>query len=77
MAPADFGVTDPRPYRRLAAMIRTQITNGTLQRGQPAPSITHLSQEHGHARQTCSKAYRMLEREGLVARLPGLGYFVA
>ena len=52
MAPADFGVTDPRTYRRLAAMIRAQITSGTLQRGQPVPSITRLSQEHGHARQT-------------------------
>lgn len=77
MAPPDSGLTDPRAYRRLAAMIREQISSGMLQRGQPVPSITRLSQEHGHARQTCSKAYRVLEREGLVARFPGLGYFVA
>ena len=77
MAPPDLGLTDPRAYRRLAAMIRAQISSGTLQRGRPVPSITRLSQEHGHARQTCSKAYRMLEREGVVARFPGLGYFVA
>jgi DNA-binding transcriptional regulator YhcF (GntR family) len=77
MVPADSGLPDPRPSRRLAAMIRAQISSGMLRQGQPVPSITRLSQEHGHARQTCSKAYQMLEREGLVARFPGLGYFVA
>ncbi len=70
-------LTDPRAYRRLAAMIRLEIRSGSLRRGQPTPSITTLSQEHGHARQTCSKALRMLEDEGLVARFPGLGYYVS
>ena len=45
--------------------------------GQPLPSITELALEHGHARVTCGKAYRMLEAEGLVTRYPGLGYYVA
>jgi hypothetical protein len=31
MTSADFGLTDPRAYRRLAAMIHAQITSGTLQ----------------------------------------------
>jgi hypothetical protein len=65
MAPTDSELTDPRAYRRLATTIRQQITNGTLQHGQPTPSITSLSKEHGHARQTCGKAQRMLEDEGL------------
>ena len=30
-------------------------------------------QEHGHARQTCAKALRVLIHEGLLYRLPGLG----
>ena len=55
----------PRAYQRLAALIRQQIGDGTLQPGRPTPSITSLSQEHGHARQTCSKALRILEGEGL------------
>jgi DNA-binding GntR family transcriptional regulator len=42
----------------------------------PTPSITSLCQELGHARQTCAKALRILEDEGLVNRVPGLGYFV-
>jgi len=53
-----------------------QITNGTLRLGQPTPSITTLTQEHGIARQTAAKALRVLESEGLVYRVPGLGYYV-
>ena len=74
MDPTDLSLADPRAYRCLAALIRQQIGDGTLQPGRPAPSITSLSQEHGHARQTCSKALRILEGEGLLARIPGLGY---
>lgn len=76
MTPAHPGLADPRAYVRLAAIVRQQITNGTLNPGQPAPSITRLSQEHGHARLTCGKALRMLEGEGLLTRIPGLGYYV-
>jgi GntR family transcriptional regulator len=76
MAPNGSELPDPRAYRRLAAMIRRDISEGRLRRGQPTPSITSLSREHGHARQTCSKVLRMLERERLVARFPGLGYYV-
>ena len=35
-----------------------------------------LTQEHGIARQTAAKALRVLESEGLVYRVPGLGYYV-
>jgi DNA-binding GntR family transcriptional regulator len=76
MAPNDSEWTDPRAYRRLAAMIRREISEGRLRRGQPTPSVTSLSRDYGHARQTCSKALRMLERETLLARVPGLGYYV-
>ncbi len=61
---------------RLAAIVRQQIADGTIESGQPAPPITRLSQEHGHARPTCGKALRMLESEGLPTRFPGLGYYV-
>jgi GntR family transcriptional regulator len=71
------GPQDPRAYRRLAAAAREQISSGALSPGQPLPSITELAREHGHARVTCSKAYRLLEAEGLVTRYPGLGYYVA
>lgn len=76
MTSALTGLADPRAYVRLATIVRLQITDGTLEPGQPAPPITRLSQEHGHARPTCGKALRMMEREGLLTRIPGLGYYV-
>ena len=76
MGCTDLNPVDPRAYRRLAAMIRQQISDGILQPGQSAPSITRLCQEQGHARQTCSKAMRVLEGEGLLMRVPGLGYYI-
>jgi DNA-binding GntR family transcriptional regulator len=76
ITPAHLGAADPRAYVRLAAMVREQITDGTLGPGLPVPSITRLSQEYGHARPTCGKALRLLESEGLLTRIPGLGYYV-
>ena len=68
---------DPRAYVRLAAILREQIESGALTPGDPAPSITTLTQEHGLARQTVAKAFGLLVSEGLVVRIPGLGYYVA
>jgi DNA-binding GntR family transcriptional regulator len=76
MAVAYSGLADPRAYVRLAAIVRQQVTDGILKPGQPAPSITRLSQEYGHARPTCGKALRLLEGEQVLARIPGLGYYV-
>ena len=61
---------------RTAAMIRAQIADGMLSPGQPTPSITTLVQEHGVARQTAAKALHVLVSEGLMSRVPGLGYYV-
>lgn len=69
--------TDPRAYIRLAAELRQDIALGKLKPGKPTPSITTLSQQYGHARQTCAKALRLLVSEGLLTRYPGLGYYVA
>ena len=74
--PVDLGEADPRSYVRLAARIRKQILSGDLVPGRPVPSITTLSQELGHARHTCGKAMQVLEQEGLLTRIPGLGYYV-
>jgi DNA-binding GntR family transcriptional regulator len=69
--------TDPRAYIRLALELQKQIEEGKLPAGSPTPSITTLTQDHGHARQTCAKALRLLVEAGLVIRYPGLGYYVA
>jgi DNA-binding GntR family transcriptional regulator len=67
---------DPRAYVRIADLLRQRITAGQIKAGQPVPSITALTQDHGVARQTAAKALQMLESEGLVYRVPGLGYYL-
>jgi DNA-binding GntR family transcriptional regulator len=76
MVMALSGDGDPRKYVRLAALLREQIHDGTMKPGNRPPSITTLSQHYGYARQTCAKALRMLESEGLLVRVPGLGYYI-
>ena len=63
---------DPRAYVRLAALLRDQLAPG-----KPLPSIRELHAKHGHSRQTVGKALRILEEEGLIYRVPGLGYYAA
>jgi DNA-binding GntR family transcriptional regulator len=67
---------DPRAYRQIADSFRARIQDGDLKPGDPLPSIRYIQQETGHARQTVGKAMRVLEGEGLIRRIPGLGYFV-
>ena len=62
---------------QLAGVIRKAIIAGKYPPGSATPSITTLSQDYGHARQTCSKALGVLVKEGLLIRYPGLGYYVA
>ena len=68
---------DPRAYIRLAGLIRDQIASGTLPPGERLPSIAALRRQHGHSRQTVGKAMRILEGEGLIYRVPGLGYYIS
>ena len=67
---------DPRAYRNLAALVRDQITSGTIGPGERLPSIGELRRKHGHSRQTVTKAMKILSDEGLIYRVPGLGYYV-
>ena len=61
---------------QLAGVLRKAIVAGKYPPGTATPSITTLSQDYGHARQTCSKALGVLVKEGLLIRYPGLGYYV-
>jgi DNA-binding GntR family transcriptional regulator len=62
---------------RLAALLREQITDGKLAPGGRLPSIAALRRDQGHSRQTAGKAMRVLAVEGLIYRVPGLGYYVS
>jgi GntR family transcriptional regulator len=68
---------DPRAYMQLAALIRDQIASGILAPGGRLPSIAVLRRQHGHSRQTVGKAMRILAHEGLIYRVPGLGYYIS
>jgi DNA-binding transcriptional MocR family regulator len=76
MSPGTAVPPDPRAYVRIAGVLREMISSRVLPPGSPAPSITRLCREYGHARQTCERAMRLLEDEGLLHRVPGLGYYV-
>jgi hypothetical protein len=62
------GASVPK-YKRVAAVIRQQIGDGTLRPGQPAPSGAELSRAFGFSTLTCRKALRALIAEGLL--VPG------
>jgi len=68
---------DRRAYVWLAAVLRSQIAGGRLAQGDSVPSIAVLSREHSISRRTAGSAMQLLEREGLIFRVPGLGYFVS
>ena len=74
MSPSTTAQPDPGAYVRIAAVVREMISSQILPPGSPAPSITGLCRQHGHARQTCGQAMRLLEDEGLLHRVPGRPY---
>jgi DNA-binding GntR family transcriptional regulator len=67
---------DPRAYMKLAAVIRDQVASGELTPGERL-AMRVLCGKTGHSRQTVGKAMRVLEREGLIYRVTGLGYHVS
>jgi GntR family transcriptional regulator len=66
---------DPRAYVRLAMLLRDQLVSGMIAPGGQMPPIGELREKHGHSRETVVKAMRILEGEGLIHRVPGLGYY--
>jgi len=67
---------DPRAYMQLASALRERIRDGELKPGCRVPSIRTVNQETGRSRQTAGKAMRVLEGEGLLTLVRGLGYYV-
>jgi GntR family transcriptional regulator len=64
-------------YRQIIDQARFQVTAGLVAAGSELPSTRALSQELGVNPMTVSKAYGLLEEEGLVVRRPGLPLVVA
>lgn len=63
-------------YRQLIDQVKLLVAGGTLRPGDALPSTRALSAQLGVNPMTVSKAYGLLEREGLVERRPGLPLIV-
>lgn len=58
-------------YRQLIDQVRRMIVGGQLKAGDDLPSVRELALEHAVNPMTISKAYSMLEVEGLLVRQRG------
>jgi len=71
-----YMTADPRAYVRVAVWLLAQIEYGALKPGDPVPSADEIAARYGVSRQTCAKGLRMLERDGVLFRVPGHRYHV-
>lgn len=63
-------------YRQLMDQIKFHVASGLLTPGDELPSTRVLSAQIGLNPMTVSKAYNLLERDGVVERRPGLSLIV-
>ncbi len=74
-------VVDPHSgtpaYRQIMEQIRFHVDSGLLGPGDDIPSTRTLSAELGVNPMTVSKAFSLLEEEGLLERRPGLPLVVS
>ena len=64
------------PYLQLVQQVRQALRMGLLEVGDQLPTVREVVAEVAVNPNTVLKAYRDLEREGLVRARPGLGTFV-
>lgn len=68
----------PTPiYRQLIEQIRRMVAGGQLPVGTELPSVRELALQHAVNPMTISKAYSLLETEGLLARQRGKPMMIA
>nr|WP_295076989.1 GntR family transcriptional regulator [uncultured Roseateles sp.] len=70
------GSTEPI-YRQLMEQLRRRVASGSLSAGQEIPSVRELAQVLAVHPMTISKAYSLLEAEGLLERRRGLAMRIA
>ena len=64
-------------FRQLMDQVRFHIASGLLEAGDELPATRTLSAELGVNPMTISKAYNLLERDGVLVRRPGRPLVVA
>ncbi|WP_297901875.1 GntR family transcriptional regulator [Metallibacterium sp.] len=68
----------PEPiYRQIVEQVRRMIAGGQLPSGELLPSVREVAGFHAINPMTVSRAYSLLESEGLLERLRGTGMAVA
>jgi GntR family transcriptional regulator len=68
----------PEPiYRQIIAQVRRLIAAGQLRAGAGLPSVREMAAAHAINPMTVSKAYSLMEGEGLLLRERGKGMVVA
>jgi GntR family transcriptional regulator len=60
-------------YRQLMDQVKALVASGRLAAGDMLPSVRQLGQDLQINQMTVSKAYSLLEREGMVERVRGQG----
>lgn len=63
-------------FRQICDQVRFQVAAGVLRAGAEIPSTRELGERLGINPMTVSKAYALLEQEGLLERRPGLSLVV-
>ncbi len=64
-------------YLQIETQVKNTVSAGALQPGQALPSVRKLAAELGINPNTAARAYQNLERDGIIATVPGGGSFVA
>ena len=73
----DISPQDTLPiYRQIVEQLRRGIAGGQCRPGDELPSVRALAQLHAINPMTVSKAYSLLEAEGLLERRRGVGMVV-
>jgi GntR family transcriptional regulator len=63
-------------YLQVVDQVKAAAAAGTLQPGEPLPSIRPLAEELRVNRNTIAKAYTELETQGVIETIPGKGCFI-
>lgn len=64
-------------YRQIVDQLRRYVASGQCRPGDELPSVRALAQRHAINPMTVSKAYSLLEAEGVLERRRGMGMFIA
>jgi GntR family transcriptional regulator len=74
----DISPNAPNPiYRQIVEQVRLMVAGGHAQAGDELPSVRAVALEHAINPMTVSKAYSILETEGLLERRRGIGMVIA